>query len=67
MSKLPPASHVSFATARDAFKYDWKGHFASAGAPVVEPSLPALQTAPMVPRPLASIVAFYVTRRPAHS
>lgn len=61
---LPPASEVSFATANDAFKYDWVGHFRFAGAPVAPPSTPPLPVAPVVPRALASIVAFYVTRRP---
>jgi hypothetical protein len=61
MAKLPPASGVSFATATDAFKHNWLGHFTSAGATIVPPSA---RVAPVVPSALASVVAFYITRRP---
>jgi hypothetical protein len=66
MAELPPAaSEVSFATAIDAFKYDWAEHLTSVGrAPVAVPSTGGLRGAPVMPRALASIVAFYVTRHP---
>jgi len=62
---LPPTSNVSFATANDAFNYNWRFHLTSTGAPVEPPSAPPLP-GPGVrvsPRALASIVVFYVTRR----
>jgi len=59
--KLPPASDVSFPAAIDAFRYDWNSHFASISAvPGVFPS----PVKPLEPRPLSSIVAFYVTSYP---
>jgi len=61
MLPLPPGTEVSFATAYDAFKFNWAGHFGRVSPPAAPPSTPA---APAVaPRALASIVAFYVTRR----
>lgn len=62
MAMLPPASEASFATAIDAFSYDWLNHFTAAGADVAPPSTSALPAAPVVPTALTSIVAFYVTR-----
>jgi hypothetical protein len=59
---LPSASGVSFATAKDAFKYDWSNHFAVTGA-TVAPTPPAAAATIVAPRALSSVVAFYVTRR----
>jgi hypothetical protein len=63
--KLTPncASWVSFATALDAFTYDWHQHFAAAGVAVAAAAPPAQAAAQIVPRALASVVAFYVTNR----
>lgn len=60
MAELPAASGISFATVLDAFTYDWRHHFATAGTTVVVAPPPAEQVAP---RALASVVAFYVTKR----
>jgi len=59
MPKLPRGSQATFATAIDAFRHDWKSRF----NPVVALSTAGVQSAPVAPRPLASVVAFYVTRR----
>lgn len=60
MSELPAASsNLSFATAKNAFAYDWRQHFKEpanlndAQQVVAEP--------PLTPQPLASVVLFYVT------
>jgi hypothetical protein len=59
MPDLPPlGSAVSFATANDAFKFDWAGYLGSVSLPAAPPSTPAV-----APRALGSIVAFYVTHR----
>jgi hypothetical protein len=50
---------VSFAKARDAFQYNWRNHFARPAVAAASPP-----TAAVAPRPLLSVVAFYVTRRP---
>lgn len=63
LAELPPAVNVSFATAHDAFNYDWVSHFTSAGATIAPPTAHAPTDAPVAPRPLASVVVFYVTRR----
>ena len=63
IDNLPSASSVSFATAIDAFNHDWKGFLASAGALGTLPAGPPLSVAAVMPRPLASVVVFYVTRR----
>jgi hypothetical protein len=65
---LPSTPDVSFATAQDAFKYDWRKHFAVKGAPVAPgrpapPAHPVAATPPVVPQALSSVVAFYVTHR----
>lgn len=62
LKELPEGPGASFATTENAFTYDWKGHFAQKGAPTVSAAaIPAAQQ--IVPKPLASVVAFYVTRR----
>jgi hypothetical protein len=63
LAELPPAVNVSFATAEDAFKYDWVNHFNSAGAAIVPQPASASTAALVAPRPLASVVVFYITRR----
>lgn len=57
--ELPAASDISFATLEDAFKYNWKQHFAASAAPLPDSSVKRV-----APLPLASVVAFYVTNRP---
>jgi hypothetical protein len=64
MPELPSASNVSFATAIDAFNFDWKSRSSSGGGPAALPSTAALSVPPVMPRPLASVVVFYITRRP---
>jgi hypothetical protein len=59
---LPPGSGVRFADAQDAFKYDWKNHLTKAGTTAVSVPLPG-PSQQVVPRPLSSVVAFYITRR----
>ena len=62
MPRLPSAGQVSFATAVDAFKYNWNAHFGSAqhsNIAAVSAIAPAIE-----PQPLASIVVFYITRFP---
>ncbi len=59
LPELPAAAGVSFAAARDAFNYDWRNHFAQPAVAAASPT-----TAAVAPRPLLSVVAFYVTRRP---
>jgi TIR domain len=61
---LPPGSAVSFGTAKNAFNYDWQGHFAAVGVPPAVISPPPPSTTVVTPRALASVVAFYITRRP---
>jgi hypothetical protein len=62
LSDLSPAANVTFATAVDAFKYDWHQHFAGPNGPA--PSGPAGPVAPAaVPQPLSSVVVFHITRR----
>ena len=63
MASLPPASTVSFATAKDAFRHDWRGHLTSSGSSAALPAVPQPPDSPVAPRALASIVAFYVTTR----
>lgn len=63
LQELSPAKQYSFSTAPDAFKYDWAKHFSSAG---VAPTVPATVPAPpetIAPRPLGSMVLFYLTNR----
>lgn len=62
LPELPPALEASFATAQDAFRYDWENHFTSAGARVTPSSTPAVDR--VGPSALTSVVVFYVTRRP---
>jgi TIR domain-containing protein len=62
LPELRAAIGVSFATAQDAFKYDWRKHFVAPVGEIVS-STPAA-TAPMAPRALSSVVAFYITHRP---
>lgn len=57
MAELPEAKDVSFFTAKDAFAYDWKQHFAGVGEANEEVRALAM------PRPLGSVVAYYVTAR----
>ncbi|HEX3145352.1 MAG TPA: hypothetical protein VHQ64_15375 [Pyrinomonadaceae bacterium] len=57
---LPPARGISFSTLSNAFDYDWKTHFASQ-RPIVAPQPAPAET--VMPRPLDSVVAFYLTNR----
>jgi hypothetical protein len=63
MGGLTPAPGVTFATAIDAFRHDWRQHFAPVGVSPAPPSMSAVSVQSIVPRPLSSIVVFYVTRR----
>jgi hypothetical protein len=58
---LPEGARPSFATAEDAFSYDWSTHFAPAGPP--SPATPQPTSPQITPKPLSSAVAFYITRR----
>ncbi len=66
---VPSGSAVRFATAKNAFEYDWKVHFTPAGAPSAPSASPAALAVaapfvpPVAPLPLSSIISFYVTRR----
>lgn len=62
LTDLPEASGVSFATAQDAFTYDWKSHFANAGTATVS-AAPVVSSQAVSLKPLSSVVAFYVTHR----
>jgi hypothetical protein len=62
MEELPEEMNpVRFATAIDAFRYDWSAHLkkapASGAAPLAAPP-------PVLPQALASVAAFYITKRP---
>lgn len=62
LKELPEGPGASFATTENAFTYDWNGHFARKGAATVAAAaIPAPQQ--IIPKPLSSVVAFYVTRR----
>jgi hypothetical protein len=61
-SDLPPGSGIRFADAQDAFKYDWKNHLSKAGTTAVSVPSPA-PSQQVAPKPLSSVVAFYITRR----
>lgn len=66
MQSLPaPAQEVSFATAKDAFSYDWKAHFANLNKPAVAsaPAAAVANAAPSEPTPLMSVVVYYITAR----
>jgi hypothetical protein len=58
----PPARPVSFATAPDAFNYDWQKHFAASGAATENAAKVGSPTS-VEPQPLTSIVVFYLTNR----
>ncbi len=54
---------MSFTIAVDAFNFDWRGNLAPSGGPDAISSTTAFNITPVMPRPLASVVVFYVTRR----
>ena len=58
MPALPVSAGASFATARNAFTYDWRAHFGGGGG-----AADVVPAAPVVPQALSSVVAFHVTRR----
>lgn len=57
---LPPAKGISFAILPNAFDYDWKNHFGNQQTIVAAQLLPPEK---VMPRPLDSVVAFYITNR----
>jgi hypothetical protein len=59
MQSVPPGPNASFATAIDAFNYDWSQHFQR------EPQFAELvhPAARLAPEPLTSMVVFYITAR----
>jgi len=63
LPQLPPSNGANFATAEDAFKFDWKNYFAASGTSTAS-AAPAPPMQAVVPRALSSVVAFYVTHRP---
>jgi hypothetical protein len=62
LKDLPEGPGASFSTTENAFAYDWRKHFAGKGA-TAAPVPPTARSQPIVPKPLLSVVAFYVTRR----
>jgi hypothetical protein len=63
MQPLSPSNQYTFATAPNAFKYDWIQHFSSTGVVATVPALAPTPIETIAPRPLASIVLFYLTNR----
>lgn len=62
LQDLSPISQYSLATAPDAFKYDWSKHFASAGVAPTVPSIAPTPPETIEPRPLSSMVLFYIIK-----
>lgn len=60
LQDLPDGAGETFATAANAFGYDWNAHFAAMPSPAAAQPL----ADQLVPKPLSSIVAIYITRRP---
>jgi hypothetical protein len=63
---LPEAARATFATSENAFSYDWNAHFIPTGKPPT-PATPLAASPPIAPKPLSSVVVFYLTRRPYES
>lgn len=62
MEDLPPTAQLTLDNAPNAFAEDWRARFAATNIHV--PDIPPVSGAVEVaPRPLASIVAFYITQR----
>ena len=59
MQPLPPGAPPTFASARNAFTYDWRRHFGGAS----EPAASAAPPEPVAPQPLSTVVVTYVTNR----
>ena len=64
MPELSATNRYSFATAPDAFKYDWSQHFAAAGVTPTVSSQAPTPPETIAPRPLSSMVLFYIVNYP---
>jgi hypothetical protein len=61
--EVSPGGNFTFATAENAFMYDWLNHFAPPNASPSAPSEPSGTPEPANPIPLKSVVMFHITRR----
>jgi len=64
LEELPPAATLTLEDAPNAFAEDWRARLAAAGSPVSGPPPVADAGVTQAPRPLASVVTFYITQRP---